>query len=204
MESFWALLKRCINGIWVSVEPFHLFRDLDEQAYRWNNRHGNDRDRFLRAIRGVVGKRLTYNQLRGKTLRGKKPGVPPRRKRGALDTNCENDIFHVNSVAAKSCDSCDSSLIDRMGGLSHYGVGAMYCREDDMGPNGAEPSNADIMTVLTRIETEMSGMKTALIGVGTCLHEFLGAMANGNRGSISSEIRRNLERSYKDAGMPLS
>ncbi len=73
-----------------------------------------------------------------------------------------------------------------------------------MGPNGVEPSNADIMTVLTRIETEMSGMKTALIGVGTCLHEFLGAMANGNRGSISSEIRRNLERSYKDAGMPLS
>ena len=72
MESFWALLKRCLNGTWVSVEPFHLFRYLDEQAYRWNNRYGTDLDRFLRAIRGVVGKRLTYNQLRGKTLRGKK------------------------------------------------------------------------------------------------------------------------------------
>ena len=43
MESFWALLKRCLNGTWVSVEPFHLFRYLDEQAYRWNNRHGTDR-----------------------------------------------------------------------------------------------------------------------------------------------------------------
>ena len=80
-ESFWNLLKRCINGTWVSVEPFHLFRYLDEQAYRWNERHGNDRDRFLRAIRGVIGKRLTYDQLRGRTGRGPKPGHYVRRRR---------------------------------------------------------------------------------------------------------------------------
>ena len=81
MESFWNLLKRCINGTWVSVEPFHLFRYLDEQAYRWNERRKTDGERFLRAIRGITGKRLTYNQLRGKTLRGKKPGQPSLRSR---------------------------------------------------------------------------------------------------------------------------
>ena len=34
LENFWSLLKRSINGAYVSVEPFHLFRYLDEQAFR--------------------------------------------------------------------------------------------------------------------------------------------------------------------------
>src|SRR5205807_8592313 len=38
LENFWSLLKRGISGTYVSVEPFHLFRYLDEQAYRYNNR----------------------------------------------------------------------------------------------------------------------------------------------------------------------
>jgi hypothetical protein len=38
MENFWSLLKRGINGTYVSVEPFHLFRYVDEQAFRFNNR----------------------------------------------------------------------------------------------------------------------------------------------------------------------
>ena len=38
LENFWSLLKRGLNGTYVSVEPFHLFRYLDEQAYRYNNR----------------------------------------------------------------------------------------------------------------------------------------------------------------------
>ena len=58
-----------------------LERGLDEQAWRYNERHGTDRDWFRRAIRGIIGKRLTYSQLRGKTLRGKKPGLPTRRVR---------------------------------------------------------------------------------------------------------------------------
>jgi dTDP-4-amino-4,6-dideoxygalactose transaminase len=37
-ENFWSLLKRGINGTYVSVEPFHLFRYVDEQAFRYNNR----------------------------------------------------------------------------------------------------------------------------------------------------------------------
>jgi transposase-like protein len=68
LENFWSLLKRGINGTYVSVEPFHLFRYLDEQAFRYNNRKGfDDKDRFDTAVRQIVGKRLTWNQLIGKT-----------------------------------------------------------------------------------------------------------------------------------------
>lgn len=67
IENFWSLLKRCIHGTYVSVEPFHLFRYLDEEAYRFNERQGTDQERFVRAIGQVVGKRLTYKNLTGKT-----------------------------------------------------------------------------------------------------------------------------------------
>jgi transposase-like protein len=67
LENFWALLKRTISGTYVSVEPFHLFRYLDEQAYRFNNREDmNDSDRFTFAMKQIVGKRLTWNALTGK------------------------------------------------------------------------------------------------------------------------------------------
>lgn len=65
IENFWSLLKRGIKGTYVSVEPFHMFRYLDEQAFRFNERFGNDGDRFLSALTGVVGKRLTYQKLIG-------------------------------------------------------------------------------------------------------------------------------------------
>jgi len=67
LENFWSLLKRSISGTYVSVEPFHLFRYLDEQAYRFNNRKLTDAERFDAAVRGIVGKRLTFEQLTGKT-----------------------------------------------------------------------------------------------------------------------------------------
>lgn len=68
LENFWSLLKRGINGTYVSVEPFHLFRYLDEQAYRrFNNRKMTDAERFDIAVKGIVGKRLTFDQLIGKT-----------------------------------------------------------------------------------------------------------------------------------------
>jgi hypothetical protein len=60
-------LKRGLHGTYISVEPFHLFRYLDEQAFRYNNRKDmNDADRFDLAIRQVVGKRLTWKELTGK------------------------------------------------------------------------------------------------------------------------------------------
>jgi transposase-like protein len=63
VENFWSLLKRTIGGTYVSVEPFHLFRYLDEQAFRFNKRDGNDATRFESAIGGIVGRRLTYDAL---------------------------------------------------------------------------------------------------------------------------------------------
>jgi transposase-like protein len=66
MENFWSLLKRGINGTYVSIEPFHLFRYLDEQSFRFNNRKLTDSQRFDIAARGMVGKRLTFAELTGK------------------------------------------------------------------------------------------------------------------------------------------
>ena len=67
LENFWALLKRTVKGTYVSVEPFHLFRYLDEQAFRFNERKNDDGDkgRFLAAIAGILGKRLTWKKLTG-------------------------------------------------------------------------------------------------------------------------------------------
>ena len=67
MENFWSLLKRGISGTYVSVEPFHLFRYLDEQSFRYNNRKViNDAGRFILALAGITDKRLTYKSLTGK------------------------------------------------------------------------------------------------------------------------------------------
>jgi len=67
-ENFWSLLKRGLKGTYVSVEPFHLFRYLDEQVYRFNRRKLTDGLRFLEACASVFGKRLPYTALTGKEL----------------------------------------------------------------------------------------------------------------------------------------
>jgi transposase-like protein len=72
IENFWSLLKRGLSGTYVAVEPFHLFRYVDEQAFRYNNRKdadGNklsDSDRFQLALSQVAGKRLTFAEVTGK------------------------------------------------------------------------------------------------------------------------------------------
>ncbi len=63
IENFWALLKRTIKGTYVSVEPFHLSRYLAEQTFRFNERKGKDKDRFIKTLENVSGKRLTYDEL---------------------------------------------------------------------------------------------------------------------------------------------
>ncbi len=68
MENFWSLLKRSIKGTYVSVEPFHLFRYLDEQSFRFNNRKDNDLGRFLGVVKSIIGRRVMYKELTGKTL----------------------------------------------------------------------------------------------------------------------------------------
>jgi transposase-like protein len=67
IENFWSLVKRAIKGTYVSVEPFHLFRYLDEEGYRYNNRKTDDADRFQGVANRIVGKRLTYQELIGET-----------------------------------------------------------------------------------------------------------------------------------------
>jgi hypothetical protein len=66
LENFWSLLKGGLKGSYVSVEPFHLFRYLDEQAFRYNHRKTDDAGRFVKTLSQIVGKRLTYNELTGK------------------------------------------------------------------------------------------------------------------------------------------
>ena len=68
MESYWSLLKRALKGTYISVEPFHLFRYLDEQAFRFNERKLTDAQRFALGLAGILGKRLTYSALTGSEL----------------------------------------------------------------------------------------------------------------------------------------
>jgi transposase-like protein len=68
LENFWSLLKRGVKGTYVSVEPFHLARYLDEETFRYNNRDKEigDAGRFALVLADIVGKRLTYDELTGK------------------------------------------------------------------------------------------------------------------------------------------
>ena len=72
LENFWSLLKRGLKGTYVAVEPFHLFRYVDEQAFRFNNRKDSngeklvDAERFEIALSQIAGKRLTFAEVTGK------------------------------------------------------------------------------------------------------------------------------------------
>jgi transposase-like protein len=65
MENFWSLVKRCLKGTYVAVAPWHLFRYLDEETFRFNERKKTDGDRFQETMQGVLGKRLMYKSLIG-------------------------------------------------------------------------------------------------------------------------------------------
>jgi hypothetical protein len=66
LENSSSLLKRGISGTYVSVEPFHLFRYLEEQMFRFNNRKDlDDAGRFDLAVRQIVSKHITFAQLTG-------------------------------------------------------------------------------------------------------------------------------------------
>jgi transposase-like protein len=63
IENYWSLFKRTLRGTYVSCEVDHLPSYLDEQTFRFNNRYGNDAERFALLLGSVAGKRLTYEQL---------------------------------------------------------------------------------------------------------------------------------------------
>ncbi|MBS1714589.1 MAG: IS1595 family transposase [Armatimonadetes bacterium] len=66
LECFWNLLKRSIKGTYTSVDPWQLFRYVDEQVFRWNVRKMTDAERFATLASQVAGRRLTYRELTGK------------------------------------------------------------------------------------------------------------------------------------------
>lgn len=66
-EGYFSVLKRGIYGIYQHVSEEHLHRYLAEFDFRHNNRIPlgvNDTERADKALRGVVGKRLTYRTTR--------------------------------------------------------------------------------------------------------------------------------------------
>lgn len=75
LENLWSLVKRPLGGTYVRVAPFHLFRYLDEQAFRWNWRSTKERklsntERFALALSQIAGKRLTFAEVTGQAAGG--------------------------------------------------------------------------------------------------------------------------------------
>ena len=82
IENFWSCLKRGLNGTYISVEPVHLDRYVDEQVFRFNLRHKHtDAERFKAVLKDIVGRRLTYAELTGREVQPRKPN-PYRRGGG--------------------------------------------------------------------------------------------------------------------------
>ena len=65
IESFWALMKRGLNGTYHHVSVKHLGRYVDEFSGRHNVRPLDTQDQMGRMATGAVGKRLTYADLIG-------------------------------------------------------------------------------------------------------------------------------------------
>jgi transposase-like protein len=62
IESFWALLKRGIVGIYHHVDKKHLDKYIDEFEFRYNTKHIHDAERFSSMLSCCEG-RLTYAKL---------------------------------------------------------------------------------------------------------------------------------------------
>lgn len=66
IENFFSCLKRSLHGTYISVQPDHLGRYVDEQVYRFNARSIDDFGRLSEVLGNVAGRRLTYEELTGK------------------------------------------------------------------------------------------------------------------------------------------
>jgi transposase-like protein len=64
IEGFFSLFKRGMRGIYQHCKEKHLHRYLSEFDFRYGNRHIDDVQRTDEALKGIVGKRLTYRRTR--------------------------------------------------------------------------------------------------------------------------------------------
>ena len=62
VESFFALMRRGLNGIYHSVSKEHLHRYMAEYQFRYCHRKLEDGQRTILAIKGGIGKRLLYRE----------------------------------------------------------------------------------------------------------------------------------------------
>jgi transposase-like protein len=65
IEGYFSIMKRGIVGTYHHVGPQHLKRYLAEFDFRYNERAAldvTDAERAEKAVAGVVGKRMTYQQ----------------------------------------------------------------------------------------------------------------------------------------------
>lgn len=66
IEGYFSIFKRGMKGVYQHCDEKHLHRYLSEFDFRYNNRVGlgyNDEDRSKALLKGVVGKRLTYQTV---------------------------------------------------------------------------------------------------------------------------------------------
>ena len=88
IENFWSLLKRGLNVTYIAVEPFHLFRYVDEQVFRYNSR----KDSSGKKMKDAERFNLALSQI-----------VPPRRQSGG-----PRDGRSVGSYG-RSCGPCSAA-----------------------------------------------------------------------------------------------
>jgi transposase-like protein len=68
VENYFSILKRGIIGTYHHISNEHMPMYLAEFDFRYNSRDVNDTQRRDKAIRGAVGKRLTYRRPDEKSL----------------------------------------------------------------------------------------------------------------------------------------
>lgn len=69
LENYFNCLRRGLKGTYIKAHHEHLTAYVNEQTYRFNRRKDSDWQRFDRAMRQIVGKRLTYKELTDGSVR---------------------------------------------------------------------------------------------------------------------------------------
>jgi transposase-like protein len=125
-ENYFSILKRGIYGVYHSVSEAHLSRYLAEFDFRYSNRSAlgiEDAERAAKALKGIEGKRLTYNQptaLRGPKIRF---GSHQESLEGRAIQGRESDGRGTNPrplCLLNRPRHCDPSYISILSGLSRH------------------------------------------------------------------------------------